>query len=336
VSRIAIDSMGGDHAPAALVEGAVLAARETRSELILVGDKKRVERELGKFEDKPENLSVQHCSEYVEMGESPVTALRNKKDASILVGMRVIKGDAADAIVTAGNTGAATVASKTVLHTLAGVERPAIAASILNPTGYTVFLDVGANVDSKPRHLLQFAAMGSVYARVILGVENPNVGLLSVGAEEGKGNELTKAAYKLFEEKGERLNFIGNVEGGDLFTGKVNVVVCDGFTGNIVLKSGEALAASFARLLRREFSGDIASRLGGVFTHGALGRLKRKIDYSEHGAAPLLGVQGVVLICHGHSSQKAIKNAIFAAEKALSRNLNAHIVTSLKELNGTG
>jgi glycerol-3-phosphate acyltransferase PlsX len=333
VSRIAIDSMGGDHAPGALVEGAVLAARETRSELILVGDSKRIERELSKFEDKPENLSIQHCSEWIEMSESPVTALRTKKDASILVGMRIIKSDLADAIVTAGNTGAATVASKTVLQTLEGVDRPAIAASILNPTGYTVVLDVGANVDSKPRHLLQFAAMGSVYARVILGVENPNVGLLSVGAEEGKGNELTKAAYKLFEEKEEALNFIGNVEGGDLFSGKVNVVVCDGFTGNIALKSGEALAASFARLLRKEFSGDFVSRAGCVFTRGALRRFKRKIDYSEHGAAPLLGVQGVALICHGHSSEKAIKNAIFAAERALSRNLNAHIVTALKELN---
>jgi glycerol-3-phosphate acyltransferase PlsX len=327
--------MGGDHAPGALVEGAVLAARETRSELILVGDEKRIGRELAKYEDKPENLSVRHCSEWIEMNESPVTALRSKKDASVLVGMRIVKTDEADAIVTAGNTGAATVASKTVLHTLEGFDRPAIAASILNPTGYTVFLDVGANVDCKPRHLLQFALMGSVYARVILGVENPKVGLLSVGEEEAKGNELTKAAHKLLDEKGEALNFIGNVEGGDLFTGKVNVVVCDGFTGNIVLKSGEALAASFARLLRSEFSGDMISTLGAVLTRSALGRFKKKIDYSEHGAAPLLGVQGVVLICHGHSSQKAIKNAIFAAERALSRNLNAQILDSLRKLNET-
>ena len=335
MSRIAIDSMGGDHAPGALVEGAVLAARETRSELILVGDRKRIERELGKFEDKLANLSIQHCSEWIEMGEAPVTALRKKKDSSILVGMRIMKSSAADAIVTAGNTGAATVASKTVLHTLEGVERPAIAASIPNPAGYTVLLDVGAHGDSKPRHLLQCAVMGSVYARVILGVPKPTVGLLSVGAEESKGNELTKAAYKIFDEKREALNFIGNVEGGDLFTGKVNVVVCDGFTGNIVLKSGEALAASFGALLRREFAGDIVSTLGGIFTRGALGRFKKKIDYSEHGAAPLLGVQGVVLICHGHSLQKAVKNAIFAAERALSRNLNAHIMTSLKEMNET-
>jgi glycerol-3-phosphate acyltransferase PlsX len=195
-----------------------------------------------------------------------------------------------------------------------------------------VLLDVGANVDCKPRHLLQFAIMGSVYARVILGVRNPRVGLLSVGAEDSKGNEVTKAAHKLLSEKAEPLNFIGNVEGSDLFSGNVEVVVCDGFTGNIVLKSGEALAASFETLLRTEFSSDVLSSAGSLLTRRALRRFKMKIDYSEHGAAPLLGVQGVVLICHGHSSAVAIKNAIFAAERSLSRNLNDHIVTALEEM----
>jgi len=332
MSRIAVDVMGGDHAPAAPVAGALLASRETRSEIILVGDAKRIGKELDKAENTPDNVSVEPASEWVEMDESPVTALREKKDASILVGMRAVKSGLADAVVTAGNTGAATVASKTVLHTLAGVDRPAIAVRILNPTGFAVLLDVGANVDCKPRHLLQFAIMGSVYARVILGVRSPRVGLLSVGSEDSKGNDVTKAAHKLLSEKEEPLNFIGNVEGSDLFSGSVEVVVCDGFTGNIVLKSGEALAASFETLLRTEFSSDVFSAAGSLLTRRALGRFKRKIDYSEHGAAPLLGVRGVVLICHGHSSPIAIKNAIFAAERSLSRNLNDHILTAVEEI----
>ena len=332
MSRIAVDVMGGDYAPSAPVAGALLASRETRSELILVGDPKRIRKELDKAEQSSDNVSVEPASEWVEMDESPVTALRQKKDASILVGMRAVKSGLADAIVTAGNTGAATVASKTVLHALGGADRPAIAVRILNPKGSTVLLDVGANVDCKPRHFLQFAIMGSVYSRVILGMKSPRVGLLSVGSEEGKGNEVTKGAHKLLSEKEEPLNFIGNVEGGDLFSGKVDVVVCDGFTGNIVLKSGEALAASFESLLRAEFSSDIFTAAGSLLTRRALTRFKQKIDHSEHGAAPLLGVQGVVLICHGHSSPVTIKNAIFAAERSLSRNLNDHIVTALEEI----
>jgi glycerol-3-phosphate acyltransferase PlsX len=332
VSRIAIDAMGGDEAPSAPVAGAVLAAGQTRSELLLVGDPKRIEKELQKVDERPDNLSIEPASEWIEMGESPVTALREKKDASILVGMRVVKNGEVDAIVTAGNTGAATVASKTVLHTLPGADRPAIAVCILNPTGFTVFLDVGANADCKPRHLLQFAVMGRVYARVILGVPNPRVGLLSVGAEDSKGNEVTKAAHKLLSEREEPLNFVGNVEGSDLFSGDVDVVLCDGFTGNIVLKSGEALAASFETLLRKEFSTDVLSSVGAMLARRALRRFKAKIEYSEHGAAPLLGVQGVVLICHGHSSAIAIKNAIFAAERSLSRNLNEHLISGLENL----
>jgi len=332
MSRIAVDVMGGDYAPGAPVAGALLASRETRSELILVGDAKRIGKELDKAENTPDNVSIEPASEWVDMDESPVTALREKKDASILVGMRAVKSGLADAVVTAGNTGAATVASKTVLHTLGGADRPAIAVRILNPTGSTVLLDVGANVDCKPRHLLQFAIMGGVYARVILGVRAPRVGLLSVGTEDSKGNEVTKAAYKLLSEREEPLNFIGNVEGGDLFSGNVEVVVCDGFTGNIVLKSGEALAASFETLLRTEFSSDVFSAAGSLLTRRALRRFKSKIDYSEHGAAPLLGVKGVVLICHGHSSPIAIKNAVFAAERSLSRNLNDHIVTALEDM----
>jgi len=332
MSRIAVDVMGGDYAPSAPVAGALLASRETRSELILVGDPKRIRKELDKAEQSSDNVSVEPASEWVEMDESPVTALRQKKDASILVGMRAVKDGVADAIVTAGNTGAATVASKTVLRALGEADRPAIAVRILNPKGSTVLLDVGANVDCKPRHFLQFAIMGSVYSRVILGTRSPRVGLLSVGSEEGKGNEVTKAAHKLLSEKEEPLNFIGNVEGGDLFSGTVDVVVCDGFTGNIVLKSGEALAASFETLLRAEFSSDIFTAAGSLLTRRALTRFKKKIDHSEHGAAPLLGVQGVVLICHGHSSPMTIKNAIFAAERSLSRNLNDHIVTALEEI----
>lgn len=334
MSRIAIDAMGGDYAPENVVAGAILAGWETRSELILVGDTKRIQRELSKIQPRPDNLSIHHSSESVEMDESPVVALRTKKDASVLVAMRLVKSGEANAVVTAGNTGAATVSSKIVLRTLEGVERPAIAARMLNPRGSTVFLDVGANVDCKPRHLLQFAIMGSVYARVILGVQRPRVGLLSVGAEESKGNEATKATHALFKEKQEALNFIGNVEGGDLFNGTVDVVVCDGFVGNIVLKSGEALAAGFESLLRKDLSADFLSIMGGFLAHGALVRFKKKIDYAEHGAAPLLGLRGVVQICHGHSSPKAIKNAIFAAERSLSRNLNDHIAASLKEVLG--
>jgi len=309
---IALDAMGGDAGPAVNVEGAVAAARELGLGVILVGVQEEIRRHLDRHDLRGLPIKVRHASEVVEMEESPSTALRKKKDSSIRVAVDLVRSGDADAVVSAGNTGAVMAITLAVLGPLAGVERPAIAAALPTLAGHAILLDVGANVDCKPRHLVQFAIMGNVYARQVLGKARPRVGLLSIGEEETKGNELTKEAFRALEEE-PGIEFIGNVEGVDVFKGHADVVVCDGFTGNVALKIGESVAETIMALVREEVTADLRSRAGALLLKPAFRRLQRRLDYSEVGGAPLLGVNGITIISHGRSSAKAIRNALRVA-----------------------
>lgn len=328
--RIAIDAMGGDFAPQATVAGAVRAARQTSSEIVLVGIESVLKENLERVEGgAPANIIIHHAPDMIESTEVPTLALRRKKNASISVACRLVHRGEADAVVTAGNTGAALVAAKVVLRSLPGVDRPAIATFLPNPKGVTVLLDAGANVDCRPHHLYQFAVMGRMFAQHTLGVPNPTVGLLNIGEEKGKGNELSRAAYTLLDSCADELNFLGNCEGTELYTGHVDVVVCDGFVGNVILKVCEGLGSSIVTLLRRELSQSLLSRISTILSKKSLKKFRKKIDYEEYGGAPLLGVQGVVIICHGKSSLRAIANAVQEAERAVARKINDHIVEAL-------
>ncbi|MBA7682257.1 Phosphate acyltransferase [subsurface metagenome] len=327
--KIALDAMGGDRAPKVIVEGAIQALREYKDlEIILVGDEKKVKRELSKYRIKGLPLSIIHASQVVEMDELPTTALREKKDSSIMVAARLVKEGKAQAIVSAGNTGAAMVATKVVLGTLEGIERPAIAILTPHIYGVSILTDVGANVDCKPQHLLQFTIMGNTYAKEILRIEKPKVGLLSVGKERIKGNELTKTTYDLLAKTS--LNFVGNVEGRDIFNGSVDVIVCDGFIGNIVLKTGESLAETMQGMLKKEITKNFLRKLGALLSMGAYRALKKRFDYSEYGGAPLLGINGVCIITHGGAPALAIKNALRVAGEFINHKVNAHIIEAVK------
>lgn len=325
--KIAVDAMGGDYAPAEIVRGALEAARECRQEIILVGDEKKIAAELGSA--PPPGVEIMHAPETITMAEQPAVAVRKKKQSSIVQAVRLVKEGVAAAVVSAGSTGATMAASLLGLGRIPGIDRPAIASVLPRQGGRTVLLDVGANVDCKPHHLLQFALMGSLYTEKILGIPRPRVGLLNVGEEETKGNELTLAAHSLL--RASPLNFIGNVEGRDIFAGTADVVVCDGFVGNIVLKSGEGLALALLEMLKEEVAKSLAARLGAFMLLPALRSFKQKVDYVEYGGAPLLGVNGVVIICHGRSNAKAIKNAIKRAEEAVNSNLVQAIQESIGE-----
>lgn len=321
--KIAIDAMGGDAAPTSEVEGAVWAAREFGVEVILVGDEPTVSAELKRHSGAGPAVSVQHAPQRVEMHESPSFVIRRKRESSIWIATQLVKQNQASAVISAGNTGAAMATSLYILGPLKGVERPAIATTLPTLQGTTVLIDVGANVDCKPLHLFQFALMGSEYAEQVLGKPEPKVGLLSIGEEDTKGNEVTKEAFKIM--KASTLNFVGNVEGRDIYTGVADVVVCDGFIGNVALKVSEGLAEAMGKLLRREIAAATFGKLGYFFLRGAFGRFRRRVDYAEYGGAPLLGVNGTTIICHGRSSPKAIKNAVAVAKALVENKLNDRI-----------
>lgn len=309
---VALDAMGGDGGVAVNVAGAVEAAREMGLSVILVGIEDEIVRELSRFKTRGLDIRIRHAPEVVEMHESPSAALRKKKDSSIRVAVDLIREGEAEAMVSAGNTGAVMATALVVLGPLMGVERPAIAAQVPTLNGHAILLDVGANVDCKPRHLVQFAIMGTVYARQVLRKSDPRVGLLSIGEEETKGNELTKEAFRTLEDE-PGVDFIGNVEGADVFSGKADVVVCDGFTGNIALKIGESAAETILTLVKEELNRGPVGKAGLLLLRPSLERFRRRIDYSEYGGAPLLGVSGVVIISHGRSTSKAIKNGVRVA-----------------------
>lgn len=321
--RVAIDSMGGDKAPQVNVEGAVSAAKEMDLELVLVGDEAAIKKELAKHPTEDLKISLEGASQIVGMDEVPISAIRKKKDSSIVKAVRLLQEGRAEAVVSAGNTGAALAAAKIYLGTLPGVDRPAIATSMPTRRGTSILLDAGANVDSRPENLCQFAVMGSIYAEYILGKSRPKVGILSIGEEEWKGNELTREAYRLLE--GTSINFMGNVEGRDIFSGNADVIVCDGFIGNIVLKASEGLAETLESSLREELNRKLRTRLGVLLIKEAYRDFQRKVDYAERGGAPLLGIDGVCIISHGSSSPKAIKNATRVAWELVSCQVNERI-----------
>ena len=331
---IAVDTMGGDHAPRAVVEGVdrALSCLPGIGRLILVGDETQIRAELdraGRAEEK--RLEVMHAPDVVRMDDPPLAALRGKKRSSITVAVELVKCGEAQAVVSAGNTGAAVAATVVRLKMLPGIERPGIATVFPSPGGHFVLLDAGANVDSKPHHLSQFAVMGDVYARRILGFEDPKIGILSVGTEDVKGNELTKQAFKLLSGV-EGLNFVGNVEGNDLFDHAVDVVVCDGFVGNVVLKCSEGLAKGLADMLRGLLSRNPLRMAGALLSRGAFNELKELSDSERYGGAPLLGVNGVCIIGHGSSSPFAIQNVIRVATEFVEHQVNEHIVERLGAL----
>jgi len=331
--RIVVDAMGGDNAPQVNIEGAVACIREYTSlgidEIILVGPENLLKEKMSGYSLKKLPFSIVDAQEVIASDESPTAAVKNKRDSSIVVAVNLVRDGRADAILSAGHTGAVMTAALIGLGKLGGNYRPAIATLIPNLKGSSVLIDVGANVESKPRHLYQFAIMGNVYACHILGIENPRVGILSIGHERSKGNELTFESHRLLEEA--PLNFVGNVEGRDITNGNVDVVVCDGFIGNILLKFGESLAEMILKELREEFSRGWWLRLGGLISRPAFRNFKKRVDYSEYGGAPLLGVNGTVIICHGSSSARAIKNGIRAAAELVRHQVNKHIEESLLE-----
>jgi glycerol-3-phosphate acyltransferase PlsX len=328
--KIAVDAMGGDHAPACVIEGALLAAQELGAEIVLVGQKELVDQELNK-RGAAAKFEIVHASQVVTMHESPSLALR-KRDSSIKVGFELMKAGRADAFVSAGNSGAMMAIGMFVMGTLSQVARPAILVVVPNRRDGTVIVDAGANVDCKPHHLVQFGFMGAIYAERMLGVVRPRVGVLSNGEEESKGNELTRAARDQLAASG--LNFIGYVEGRDIFNGKVDVIVCDGFTGNIALKTMEGLASFAGEVLKEAFQKNLPSRLGYLFSRSSLAQAYRRLDYAEYGGAPLVGLDGVAIVAHGGSNAMAIKNAIRAARKEIEQDMNHHIADALAAADG--
>jgi len=325
--RIAVDGMGGDYAPQMIVAGAVEAAREYGFRIVLVGDQNLLRSELEKHPNVPGGISIHHAGSFVRMDESAALSIRRKKDSSISICADLAKEGVVDAIVTAGHTGAAVVACTLKLHLLEGIERPGI--GILFPTlGTPTFLiDVGANIDIKPIHLYQYALMGDVYFRYILRKNRPSVGILNIGEEETKGNEHVKEAHQLLNKS--RLHFLGNVEGRDIFNGSVDIVVCDGFVGNVVLKVSESIADVIGKLLKAELKKSFLTRLGAVLAKPAFDALRKEVDYSEYGGAPLLGIDGTCIISHGSSNARAIKNAIRVASEFVKYEINKQILEAV-------
>jgi len=312
--RIALDAMGGDHAPAVVVEGGIQAAREYGLEIILVGKAQIIKKEMAKYDISGLSLPIVPASEVLEMDEEPAMAARAKKDSSMAVGLRMVKKGQADAFASAGNSGGVLVTALFTLGRLKGVKRPALSSVIPAKTGFSFILDLGGNTDCKPEWLLQFGIMGSIYAEKVLGIENPRVAILSNGEEEGKGNQLVKETTPLL--RGSHLNFIGNVEGKDLVTGMADVIVTDGFTGNVAVKTAEGVADMLLSLLKDEIKKRPQAVLGALLAQGAFKEVKRRLDYSEYGGAPLLGVKGVVIVGHGRSNATAIKNMVRTAAEA--------------------
>ena len=310
--KIAIDAMGGDHGPAPVVDGAIQALKKLDIELVLVGQQDQIQEEFSRVQCTDARLTIRHATQTVGMHESPAQVARKKRDSSIWVATNMVKSGEADAVVSAGNTGATMVSAFFLLGAIKGVERPAICATLPTLEGTAIMLDVGATVDCTARQLYQFGIMGHEYGKHLLGKTKPRVGLLSIGEEDTKGNEVTKEALRLLRES--PLNFIGNLEGRDVYRGSADVIVCDGFLGNVSLKISEGLADAMKKMLMREVMASWMGRLSLPFITGPLMRLKRRTDYAEFGGAPLLGVNGISMICHGRSSAKAIKNAIFRAE----------------------
>jgi phosphate acyltransferase len=329
--RIALDAMGGDHAPRETVRGALLAAAEYPVDILLVGREEVIRAEVAAASaELPPSIEIVDAREVVEMDDTALAPLRRKRNSSVRVCANLVGEGRAAAFVSAGNTGATWTSAKAVMGMIEGVSRPALAAIVPRLHGHTLLLDVGANVDSKPNHLREFAVMGHFYAQMVFGIAEPRVGLLSNGEEEGKGNELTREVFQVLKDTG--LNFIGNAEGRDVYNGNADVVVCDGFIGNVVLKASEALGEMISRTLREELTRSPLRKIGALISRSAFNDLKKRLDYSEYGGAPLLGVRGGCVVCHGRSSAKAIKNAIRVAADFVQNDIGTKIQEKIGEL----
>ncbi len=326
--KIVIDAMGSDKAPAVEVEGAIQAVEESGCDLILVGDEKLVNDELKKQGGGRGKISVVHSPERIEMQEPAALSVRRKRKSSIVMGLEMLKREEADAFVSAGNTGAVVCAATLSLRLLPGIERPGIAICIPTLKGTSVIIDVGANIDPKPIHLLQYGIMADAYSKFILHNPNPTVGLLNVGEEESKGTDFIKESHTLISES--KLNFIGNIEGRDIYAGTADIILCDGFVGNVILKVSESIVDTIIKALKQEIRASVIATVGAALASSAFAALKKKMDYSEYGGAPLLGVDGRCIISHGSSSPKAIKNAIRVAGEFMTRGVNKHIVEEIE------
>lgn len=323
--KIAVDAFGGDYAPEQIVQGALQAANLDKISVILTGNE-NVLKPLITNQPGSELIEIVHASQQIEMDEAPLEAVRSKRDSSLMVAAGLVKKGDAQGMVSAGNTGASMAGSLFGIGRIKGVERPAITSLMPTTKEVCLIADAGANVDCRPSHLLQFAQMASIYSERVLGVPNPKIGLLNIGEEPSKGNELSISTYKLLSEA--KLNFVGNIEGRDISTGEFDIVICDGFVGNIVLKFAEGLGSALFGMLKEEFTESIVRKLAAAVLRPGLGNIKKKIDYTEYGGAPLLGVKGVVIIAHGGSNAKAIRNAIRVAKEAVDN----QVVESISEI----
>jgi len=328
--KIVLDAMGGDYAPPVTVEGGVWAAREYGIAVILVGREEDVRRELVKHDTSGLSLPVVHASQVIEMEEHPAAAVKAKRDSSMVVGMDLIKQGEAEAFVSAGNSGGVMAAALFRLGRIRGIKRPALSTVYPTTPGICFMLDVGANTDCKPEYLLQFAYMGVAYAERVLGIVNPRVGIVSNGEEEGKGSILVQEAYQMLKKSG--LNFIGNVEGKDIPAGMADVVVTDGFTGNVIGKLSEGLAESLLHLIKEEIKKSPIATVGALLARPAFEQVRKRLDYAEFGGAPLLGVDGVVIVGHGRSNAKAVRNAVRVAKQAVEGGMLAAIKEDLQYL----
>jgi len=328
--KIIVDAMGGDYAPQNAVVGAIEASMENPGfDLFLVGKEKEILRVIADNNLSFDNSRIINAEEIIEMGDTPTEAIKKKPNSSIVVGARYVKEKKAHAFVSAGNTGAMMAASTLIMGRIPNVGRPTIGAEVPNIYGTCFLFDVGAGKDAKPNHLFEYAVMGTIYAKELGGVANPKVGILSMGEEDSKGNEVTTAAFKMLKDS--KLNFIGNVEGRDILTGKVDVVVCDGFIGNILLKFGESVPKLLKHLLKKTADKNFIDKIKIGLLKGTLKKALKDLDYQEHGGVPLLGVNGISIIGHGSSTSKAIKNMVFRAYDMYKKNLNQKIEESLKE-----
>ena len=326
--KIVVDAMGSEIGTSVEVEGAIQAVKEYGYEVILVGDETVIKRELDKRGGSHGKIAVVHAPERIEMHEPAALSVRRKRKSSIVVGLDILKREEADSFVSAGNTGAVVCAATLSLRMLPGVERPGIAIAIPTMTGRTVIIDVGANIDPKPMHLFQYAIMADAYCRYILHKPNPKIGLLNVGEEESKGTEFIKEAHALISES--KLNFIGNIEGRDIYVGNTDIVLCDGFVGNVILKVSESVADTLVKMIKKEIQSSIIATFGALLASSAFKSLKKKMDYAEYGGAPLLGIDGRCIIGHGSSTPKAIKNAIRVAAEFKTQDVNKHILEGLE------
>lgn len=332
--RIAVDGMGGDRAPKEIVKGCVDAVQEFGVQVILVGIQEQLEEELKQYAVDRTKLHIQHASEVITNEDKPVQAVRTKKDSSLVVGLNLVKEKAADAFVSAGNTGALLAGSIFKIGRIKGIDRPAIASVYPTQKGISLLVDAGANAECRPRNLLEFGLMGAIYTEKVLEKVNPTIGLVNIGTEEGKGTDLIRGAHELFHQQD--LNFVGNAEARDLPKGIVDVIVCDGFVGNVILKLTEGVAMTMMAMLKEQFTKNIVNKLGAALLMPALKEFKKTLDYTEYGGAPLLGVNGAVIKAHGSSNGKAIKNAIRQAKIFAEKEVVRVISEEIKKIGDEG